>query len=212
MEIYIKSIRDALAAGNWLAALVLALSLPDICGGCETPGPNNSRVRYERWFNRWIQPAYTEMVPDIDAMAADLAAMPKTPKLLKGQSKKYDIASITRYIADTAAWMDRQPLIPYVSLSGRDCYALRCAITHQGSDQTDRQAAADVLRRFEFVASSIDAINFHNNLSGDQLQLDVTKFCNEICEAVIAWEAQTSGDPGIEAEKSRLLKILRFGV
>ena len=129
--------------------------------------------------------------------------MPKTPKLLKGQSKKYDIASITRYIADTAAWMDRQPLIPYVSLSGRDCYALRCAITHQGSDQTDRQAAADVLRRFEFVASSIDAINFHNNLSGDQLQLDVTKFCNEICEAVIAWEAQTSA---IRGSKSREVK------
>lgn len=99
--------------------------------------------------------------------------------------------------------------IPHVFLSGRDCYALRCAVTHQGSDQTDRQAARDALTRFQFVVSK-PSILVHNNLHGDMLQLDLREFCNDICVAVEAWVTQTAGDPGIEDEKSRLLKIYQF--
>jgi hypothetical protein len=152
------------------------------------------------------------MLPDLDAMAADMGAMPKLPKRSKGILNAKNVAALEAYFTAYEAWFERQPIVPHVSLSGRDCYALRCAITHQGSDQTDRQAAADAVRKFEFVGTSVDAIRFHNNLSGDKLQLDVRKFCNGICSAVEAWEAQTSGDPTIEAEKARLLKFLRFGV
>jgi hypothetical protein len=161
LQRYTMLVRHALATGNWLAALVVALSLPDICGGCEEPR-QSSRSRYERWFKKWIEPKYT----------AKYRTLPQ----------------------------------PYVLLSAPDCYALRCALTHQGSGQTDRQKAADALTRFEFRVSPPPTY-VHMNQDNGTLQLDVAVFCSDICTAVEAWEAQTAGDPGIEAEKSKLLKI-----
>ncbi|SDR64178.1 hypothetical protein SAMN05519103_09490 [Rhizobiales bacterium GAS113] len=53
--------RRSLAEGNLYAALSLALTLPDICGSLEDPGPNKSHVRYVRWFKKWAEPEFTSV-------------------------------------------------------------------------------------------------------------------------------------------------------
>ena len=74
-----------------------------------------------------------------------------------------------------------------VLLSGSDCYALRCALSHQGSDDISTQRARDALNKFQFVASGGRR---HLNLDIDRarertaLQLDVGVFCEGVCLAV----------------------------
>ncbi|MFG6573935.1 hypothetical protein ACGYLO_20435 [Sulfitobacter sp. 1A13353] len=57
MEVYLKSLEQCIEAGNWPAALCLALSLPDMAGTVENPN-GEPRQRYMDWFNDWIGPKY----------------------------------------------------------------------------------------------------------------------------------------------------------
>jgi len=58
--------RQAINDGNLYAALSLALTIPDICGSLEDPGPDKSQSRYERWCNQWLQPKFTTTTKTID--------------------------------------------------------------------------------------------------------------------------------------------------
>lgn len=49
----ISEIQACLSAERYLAALSLALTLPDICGKAEYPG-EYSATRYIRWYNHYI--------------------------------------------------------------------------------------------------------------------------------------------------------------
>ena len=51
--------RKAVADQNWYAALSLALTIPDICGSLEDPGPGKSEKRYVRWCRQWLEPKVT---------------------------------------------------------------------------------------------------------------------------------------------------------
>ena len=54
----------ALKAGeqeNWLAALALALTLPDICAAVDDP--RRGEARYVRWWDHYVAPRY-EVTPD----------------------------------------------------------------------------------------------------------------------------------------------------
>ena len=46
---------------NWYAALVVALTLPDICGYLDDPDQKSSK-RYVKWFNTYMTPKYTTEV------------------------------------------------------------------------------------------------------------------------------------------------------
>jgi hypothetical protein len=50
--------RSCLESGNLYGALSLALMLPDICASLEDPGPGKSKLRYERWCKKWIEPLH----------------------------------------------------------------------------------------------------------------------------------------------------------
>ena len=205
MQIFVTSIREALAGGNHLAALVVALSLPDICAGCETPD-KKSQIRYQSWFEDWVEPKYTGDMPDNGppVPVPPSNVFPKEMSLPERQGVQ------RAWTEECHTYMAR-PKIPHVFLSARDCYALRCAMTHEGSDQTDRHRAADAVKRFEFVISPPGSC-IHMNRHDDRLQLDVAVFCHDICTAVEAWEAATIDNPQIIAEKARLLSIVPFGV
>lgn len=62
--------RKALEVENLYVALTLALMLPDICGSLEDPGPGKSKKRYEAWFKKWLEPAYTR--PASSTMPAEV--------------------------------------------------------------------------------------------------------------------------------------------
>lgn len=59
MKRFTNAGRTALDAGNFYSGLSLALTLPDICGSIEDPGPGKSQKRYVKWCDDWIVPKYT---------------------------------------------------------------------------------------------------------------------------------------------------------
>lgn len=54
--------RRSLSQGNLYSALTLALTLPDICGSLEDPGPNKSKKRYIAWCKANLEPRYTHLI------------------------------------------------------------------------------------------------------------------------------------------------------
>lgn len=61
MDNFTDAVKDALITKNWCAALVVSLTLPDICGRLEKPN-DSSRLRYSDWFKKWVEPAYTSQI------------------------------------------------------------------------------------------------------------------------------------------------------
>lgn len=59
----IKEIESSLINDNFLAALGLALTLPDICGKAEYPNEGRTSVRYKDWYNEYV--GKYERPPDI---------------------------------------------------------------------------------------------------------------------------------------------------
>jgi hypothetical protein len=159
---FTTAVREALAKGNWQAALMCALTLPDICGWLEDP-TKGAGARYVEWCRQFLQPRYTRRV---GAQAQE-----------------------------------------HIFLSGEDCYALRCALLHEGTDTTLRQRARDALERFLFLAPSTRVV--HCNQSGTTLQLQVDLFCEDICEGVDEWQRRVMArSPEV---RSRLPELISIG-
>src|SRR4051812_15968963 len=59
MRRFTEAGRLAINNGNLYAALSLALTLPDICGSLEEPGPFKAQRRYEGWCKAWLEPKFT---------------------------------------------------------------------------------------------------------------------------------------------------------
>lgn len=57
--------RASIKSGTLYAALSLALTLPDICGSLEDPGPGKSKRRYERWCEQWFDLKYRISVRNV---------------------------------------------------------------------------------------------------------------------------------------------------
>lgn len=107
---------------------------------------------------------------------------------------------LTKY-SSKSAWDE-----PQVFLSGRDCYALRCAFSHEGREDVSEQRARDVLSRFTFNTPHPN-ISIHCNRINDSLQLDVEEFATDICEAVEVWAAKNRWDPEISSRMAGLVTI-----
>jgi len=73
-------------------------------------------------------------------------------------------------------------------LSGGDCYALRCAFLHEGSDDVSKQRAAQALEKFQLVAPRPRML-IHKNQAGKKLQLQVDVFCRDVVAAVKTWQS-----------------------
>lgn len=61
MDNFTRAVKEALVSKNWYAALVVSLTLPDICGKLEYPF-KKSGPRYSEWFRDWVEPAYTKQI------------------------------------------------------------------------------------------------------------------------------------------------------
>jgi hypothetical protein len=62
LEMKIKNFTDSyqrlIATQDYYAALVLGLTLPDICTKLEKPNEKNTGVRYKEWFDRYLAKKY----------------------------------------------------------------------------------------------------------------------------------------------------------
>lgn len=71
---------------------------------------------------------------------------------------------------------------PHTFLSGNDCYALRCALLHEGGADITSQRKREALDRFHFTIGGA-----HCNQFNAILQLDVPTFCEQICSGAERW-------------------------
>jgi hypothetical protein len=107
------------------------------------------------------------------------------------------------------SWYDRYLLSKYqlpvgparvltTFLTGSDCYALRCAFLHQGEFEIDGQRAREVLSRFHITAPRPGMLVHMNMANGDTLQLQVDRFCLDVCDAVERWLREVAANPDVQ--------------
>lgn len=78
-------------------------------------------------------------------------------------------------------------------LTSGDCWALRCSLLHEGTDEITTQKSREVLSRFKFTTQDM-----HRGKMNDVLVLNVAAFCSEMIAAVGAWIAATKSDSKIQ--------------
>ena len=61
MNRFTCSIRRSIETKDWYGALMISLTLPDICGKLETPN-EGSKARSIRWLKAWLEPLYTKQI------------------------------------------------------------------------------------------------------------------------------------------------------
>jgi hypothetical protein len=180
MRRFTDPIRECIRNRIWMPALTSALTLPDICAWLETPDVH-AGARYQRWSKAWFEPKYTRMLPRPN---------PKFSPLVPRNTH------------------NEHPLIHVenIFLSAADLYALRCAVTHSGSQDISDQRARESLRKFEFRIPG-DGNVVHCNRTDDRLQLQVDIFCQEICDAVDDWDTSKRDDKDIQDRKVDLVSF-----
>jgi hypothetical protein len=116
-------------------------------------------------------------------------------------------------------WFDKYVLKKYeigdcyqqggtIFMSGNDCYALRCALFHEGHQDLRTQRASKRLQKIHFVVPNENKKNRHKlNFSNIELQLEVDKFCLDICSGAEEWLADVSENEEIQDRMKKLLKI-----
>ena len=161
MRNFIEATKAAVAAGNWYAALTIALTMPDICGRLEDPS-KGSQARFVGWYDRYLLKCY-----------------------------QFEVGS-------------SQML--HTFLCGSDCYALRCAFLHQGEFGIDDQSARQALEHFHFTAPRPGSF-IHMNQYDMALQLQVDRFCLDVCDGVEQWLQDIQGNADIQARMGKLATI-----
>lgn len=107
-----------------------------------------------------------------------------------------------------------------ILLTGEDCYALRCAYLHSGQDDISEQKAP--LDKFQFITPpklgessecyALKTTKFvddgNRTKISSKLQLEVDKFCEDICRGVEKWEASVATRRDIQEKLGQLLTIV----
>lgn len=106
----------------------------------------------------------------------------------------------------------------HIWLSPEDCYALRCAIVHHGSDDITDQRCQKILHEFVFIRPGthpfgmshcvrITNCNFYGREFEEALALDLGIFCEDFFQAVEAWEQAITSDLVITSKMNDLMEI-----
>ena len=132
------------------------------------------------------------------------------------ESKKRYVAWFNKYLGEEHA-----PSPEFTFLSGSDCYALRCALLHQGQENIDDQRSRDILDEIVFVrpGSSIEGnlkpghcFRLENCLVGDRrfrsaLILHVDVFCRHLSAGAEKWLSEVKGCRPVENRMASMLHI-----
>ena len=93
-------------------------------------------------------------------------------------------------------------------LSGNDCYALRCALLHEGLEEIGEQRAQEVLECFYFTEPPGFG-TVHRNQRGNVLQLQVDEFVKELISGIRQWLVDIEGDEEKQDKLAKLMKVHR---
>ena len=130
----------------------------------------------------------------------DICGRLSNPELAKESKKRY------------VKWFDEYVLHHYESpfhgegftfMSGEDCYALRCALLHEGRDDiTSQKARREVLSKITFSTTGSHRCHIEGVLI-----LNLQAFCSEICQAVKSWNEDCKDSSDIQDAIKELLTI-----
>jgi hypothetical protein len=160
---FLDGLDRSLQEQNWYAALVMSLTLPDLCVKASNPAERTTGAKYAAWFDEFVGPKYRRPVGP-----------------------------------------DRQL---HVFLSGNDCYALRCAVLHEGSADVTEQKARETLERFHFCTPGSRNNRWHRNQRDGALLLMVDEFATDVLEAARAWW-ESLDEPRREAARETHMTLL----
>jgi hypothetical protein len=99
---------------------------------------------------------------------------------------------------------------PHTFLSPSDCYALRCALLHEGREEITEQRAREVLDRFHFIEPPPLGSRIHCNQINNVLQLQVDIFCNDILDGLRKWVQDVQDVPEVRKCIGSVLKVYPF--
>ncbi|MCI4607270.1 hypothetical protein [Pseudomonas fluorescens] len=119
----------------------------------------------------------------------------------KTNGKKY-AAWFNRYVGEKYSYVHPSTKLRKVFMDGDACWALRCAMLHQGEADLTGQRVKSVLSSFHFTTTT-----GHCNRVDDVLQLDVAHFCRDICDSVDSWFSEFKKTDGADAKIESLLII-----
>jgi hypothetical protein len=107
-------------------------------------------------------------------------------------------------------WFDRYVGAKFSgTFSGRQCYAFRCAMLHQGRMIHRNLGYTRVL----FIEPRGAGGNvFHNNVLNDALNLDVKLFCNDMVEGALTWIPNVEGTEPYETNLKRSVRRYDSGL
>lgn len=143
MDGFFDGLDQALQQKNWYSALVMSLTLPDLCAKASSPTGKTNGKRYAAWFDEFVGPKYRHPVGPAGTV--------------------------------------------HVFLSGNDCYALRCALLHEGSAEVTAQRARETLERFHFCTPGSRGIRWHRNQKDGALILMVDEFAADVLDSARSW-------------------------
>jgi hypothetical protein len=98
----------------------------------------------------------------------------------------------------------------HVFLSGEDCYALRCAVLHEGRDDIVEQKARLAIDSFVFTLPLPNGNSVHRNSLGSRLQLEVHRFCWDICDGADQWNKDMSDNQGVQERIAGMMQFNTF--
>ncbi len=87
-------------------------------------------------------------------------------------------------------------------MTAGDCWALRCSLLHEGTDDVGEQRARETVARFRFTT-----LGSHRIKVEDVLVLDTACFCEEVCTAVEAWSKDVSTIPDVQRRIAGMVTI-----
>lgn len=94
-----------------------------------------------------------------------------------------------------------------IFMTGEDCYALRCALLHEGHQDLRTQKANEKIQRIDFVVPK-SGINRHKiNASNIEYQLEVDKFCLDICAGAEQWLRDVSRNQEVQDRMKNIFEI-----
>lgn len=165
MERLIKSIRDSLLYGNNVAAVAMAVMLPDICGKVEWPEAY-SRERYTKWCNANLKEMYQSDWSNLNSIAT----------LMKIPNEKNEDGTY------------RMTFLPSECL-----YQLRCSLLHAGTSELELDDDGTPLGKFNNEFEFLErpdmkvSVKYENATKKIIVSFDTTTFCENMCKAVELW-------------------------
>lgn len=162
-----------------------------------------SSIKYSLSVRNWYAALFVSLtIPDI----CGKYSYPNTNSSAKRYAQWFD-----KYVSDYYTTRTKIPkgIALTTFLNGNDCYALRCSMLHEGSNEITHQFSRKHINNFVFIAPSENDFSFGTLFCKDvaTFRLKVDEFCINICNAIELWLIDIENDPIILSKEHKFLFV-----